>query len=307
MNPTVLFHVDIDSPRTLAAFWEVELDLADTDRFYRTAMARALDLFAETGVSASFFCVGREIDEVPEAARWIRRAFDLGHEIANHTYTHPYGFSRLSRAQIVSEVTRCQEAVTRVIGRAPSGFRCPSYDLGDTVLDVLEELRFAYDSSAYWSSLMPLMKWHHRFFSGKKSAGEFGHGSSKIGLLPYHPSKQDWRVAGSGAQKRRLLEIPLTRSSTFQLPFYNNFHLMAGSWYRDASVSLMHRPLVVYLIHLIEFVGLDDGVPSELSMHPNLTKSVPKKIDFLKKTIRGLKKHYDPDRADRFADRVGRS
>ncbi len=95
IEKTVLVHVDIDSPATLLKFWGGggEFDGDQLDSFYRVAMERALSIFKACGVPATFFCVGSELDRSKQAAGLIRQAFSSGHEIANHTYSHPYGSS----------------------------------------------------------------------------------------------------------------------------------------------------------------------------------------------------------------------
>src|SRR3989338_9137665 len=223
----VFFHVDIDSPKTLARFWGLPADTADVDAFYEKAMDRALSVFAKAGVSATFFCVGAELDSSAAARKKIRQAFDAGHEIANHTQTHPYGLSHMDKSDIEYEIEQCSLAVERVIGKRPIGFRAPSYDLSRDVLDVLEKLSFSYDSSAAWNSLQPLMKARHALFSKKEMRGEFGSGRPTIPTEAYFPTKSDWMK--KNADGKGLVEIPLPRTSLLGLPFYNNFHLMAGS------------------------------------------------------------------------------
>lgn len=300
---TVFLHVDIDSTDTLLRFWGYGQLKSDLDLFYQKAMDRALALFDRFSVKGGFFCVGKELETCRSAARMILKAHSDGHEIGNHTYTHPYGFTKLPLETIGSEIERCSQAIKNVTGCRPAGFRAPSYDSSGRVIDLVRQSDFTYDSSAYWSWLLPLMKTRHAFFSKKKPSGEFGRGSLGVPRDPYYPGKDDWRRPG---KNEGLLEIPLARSTCFGLPFYNNFHLMAGSAYRSMSLFWMNQPVLVYLIHLIEFVDLTDGIPGELRVHPNVKTLASKKIAFLEQTIRLLLKKYEALRADEFTRELAR-
>jgi hypothetical protein len=56
----------------------------------------------------------------------------------------------------------------------------------------------------------------------------------------------------------------------------------------------MNHNQIVYLMHLIEFVDLSDGLPAELAIHPNVNKSWPAKRDFLTGTVDRILKKYEP-------------
>ena len=47
---------------------------------------QVLEIFRRAGGQATFFMIGQEIENHPEIAAEVHRE---GHEIANHTYTHP--------------------------------------------------------------------------------------------------------------------------------------------------------------------------------------------------------------------------
>lgn len=296
--PTVLFHVDIDSPATLLRFWGHDRS-SDVDAFYRTAMTRSLDLFAKLGVPATYFCVGSELEASAEARDRILAAHRAGHEIANHTHTHPYGFTALSSDAMARELDRCGRVIEDLTGVAPVGFRAPSYDVNAQTLELLRERGYAYDTSASWNSLMPLVKFYYALFARKHTRLEFGSGEARIPRRPYVPSRSDWMREDPSSDG--LVELPVTRTSWLHLPFYNNFLLAAGPWYRTLALCGKGPEVMVYLIHLIEFVDLRDGLQEELSVHPNVRTPSTRKIAFLEETMRQLLRHYQAERTDRFA------
>lgn len=90
---------------------------------------RLLDVLGERGVRATFFAVGRCVERRPALAR---RIVAEGHEIGNHSYSHPIYLYRsgpethqeLARTQaIIADAT----GVTPVLSRPPCGVRTPAY------------------------------------------------------------------------------------------------------------------------------------------------------------------------------------
>lgn len=80
-----------------------------------------LDALAELAAPATFFVVGRQVDAHPELAARIARA---GHELGNHTYSHPY--LPLTRSKRVrSELAHADDAIERATGVIPALARPP--------------------------------------------------------------------------------------------------------------------------------------------------------------------------------------
>ena len=82
---------------------------------------QVLDMLARHGVPATFFVVG---SRAQEHSALVSRAFDAGHEIGNHTWTHA-DLCRISPAKVNDELQRTAEVVERLTGRAPSVIRPP--------------------------------------------------------------------------------------------------------------------------------------------------------------------------------------
>src|SRR4029453_9221450 len=144
----ISFHVDMDSPRKLLDFWglhHVQYRRTEIDRFYEKAMGRALSFFEEHGILATFFCVGEDIEASSTTAACVRDAARVGHEMANHTYSHPLGLTRLEEKERRKQIRRCSTVIEELTGRPPVGFRAPGYDINGIILDTLEEQSFKYD------------------------------------------------------------------------------------------------------------------------------------------------------------------
>ncbi|MBI4443934.1 MAG: polysaccharide deacetylase family protein [Acidobacteria bacterium] len=80
-----------------------------------------LDLLRQAGVRATFFLCGHNVERFPDHARRIAAE---GHEIGNHTYSHPWLIGR-TPGRIAYEVNRAQQVIARHTGREPCLFRPP--------------------------------------------------------------------------------------------------------------------------------------------------------------------------------------
>jgi peptidoglycan/xylan/chitin deacetylase (PgdA/CDA1 family) len=72
------------------------------------------------------FVVGSWLDANPT---WARKLLDAGHELANHTYTHPT-FSTLSPSAMATEITRCRDLLVNLTGNGGRYFRPSGTDDG---------------------------------------------------------------------------------------------------------------------------------------------------------------------------------
>jgi peptidoglycan/xylan/chitin deacetylase (PgdA/CDA1 family) len=83
---------------------------------------KLLDILREKGVKATFFVVGKRADQYPEI---VRRAWEEGHLIANHTWSHRLLFCFLTPGHLRSEIDGGTESVRRICGFRPRLFRSP--------------------------------------------------------------------------------------------------------------------------------------------------------------------------------------
>lgn len=75
-----------------------------------------------------------------------KRIRDGGHEIGHHGYAHE-GPTSLDEAAERRVLDQGLDALDRVLGVRPTGYRSPAFDLSPNSTRLLEEYGFAYDSS----------------------------------------------------------------------------------------------------------------------------------------------------------------
>jgi peptidoglycan/xylan/chitin deacetylase (PgdA/CDA1 family) len=85
------------------------------------ATPELLEILAGYRVPAAFFQIGANVRRLPEIAREVGAA---GHEIGNHSDTHPM-LALKSASFIDRELARAQETIERATGQRPRYFRAP--------------------------------------------------------------------------------------------------------------------------------------------------------------------------------------
>lgn len=76
-----------------------------------------LDILAQYGVKATFFCVGENVDKHPDIYQKILAA---GHAVGNHGYNHLKGWET-ETGKYVENVQKCSEVVNSTRFRPPYG------------------------------------------------------------------------------------------------------------------------------------------------------------------------------------------
>lgn len=82
---------------------------------------RLLDMLAARNIKATFYVIGNAVNQNPGV---LRRTVAEGHEIGNHTQTHPL-LSRLGDSQLRQEMQRCEDSIGRAAGIRPRTMRPP--------------------------------------------------------------------------------------------------------------------------------------------------------------------------------------
>lgn len=154
-----------------------------------TGMPRILSLLERRGLRATFFCPGFTAERYPDLLRRVR---DAGHEIAHHGHFHE-SVAGMSPAQEAAMLDRGLDALERVTGQRPVGYRAPMWETTYATAGLLLDRGFLYDSS--------LMDGELPYELAEGSAPD----ARSIVEIPVHWALDDWEqyayvpeVAGSG-------------------------------------------------------------------------------------------------------------
>lgn len=88
-----------------------------------------LDILDFYHVLATFFCIGQQVAAFPTV---LKRMFDSGHTIGNHTWDHPY-LTRVTDAEVMGQLERTSQCIEAVIGTRPLLFRPPYGDVDNRI------------------------------------------------------------------------------------------------------------------------------------------------------------------------------
>lgn len=92
----------------------------------RGSTDRILDTLELYGQKATFFVIGERVDMYPEQ---VMRAYSLGCEIGNHTYTHPL-LPNLTDDEIMEEINSTFDSLSR-LGIESNYYRPPGGSMGE--------------------------------------------------------------------------------------------------------------------------------------------------------------------------------
>lgn len=95
-----------------------------------------IDILGRHNVKATFFVVGDWVETYPEE---VKKLHDAGHEVMNHSDSHPY-FTKLSTEGIIAEIEACNDKIEAVTGVRPTLIRFPYGDYDDSAVNAVRSL-----------------------------------------------------------------------------------------------------------------------------------------------------------------------
>lgn len=289
-SPLVSVSVDLDAIACYHRIHALPDEPSGDARFaiLRRALPRLGDLFASHGISATFFVVGKDLEEDPEGRAIVAELARAGHEIASHTYSHPYNLVRLGREGMAAELDRAHAAIAEACVCPPVGFRAPGYEISAELIDLLVERGYRYDSSTFpaipyylaKAAVMTAIR-----VMGKKSGSILG--SPKVLAAPRVPYRP-----GAGAPYRRgelpIVELPVTVTPLARLHVIGTTLVLAPEWLRRRMVaSALGTPHFNLELHGIDLADAEsDGISSALvARQPDLRVSMARKRAALDATL----------------------
>lgn len=93
-----------------------------------------LDILKQNDVKATFFVVGEMVETHPEV---LKREFEEGHEIGNHTFTH-MNICNDSVEKLNKEFMKTQDLVKKVTGKEPNLFRPPYRAINENLFNLMK-------------------------------------------------------------------------------------------------------------------------------------------------------------------------
>src|SRR3954468_19968970 len=95
-----------------------------------------LDVLKKHNVKATFFLTGKWVEKFPDYAKKIANA---GHEIGNHSYSHPDAVN-ISSSKLIQEIKQAEQIIKTASGTSPQPyFRFPYESYNQSALNAVGE------------------------------------------------------------------------------------------------------------------------------------------------------------------------
>ncbi|MFH1131613.1 MAG: polysaccharide deacetylase family protein [Pseudomonadota bacterium] len=289
-------NIDLDP---LTSYYQIH-GLGHTPRQLRATIIRKVlprfeELFTEAGIKATFFVVGKELEREKEAQETIRRLVEAGHELANHTYSHPYDLCRLPAQVLEEEIRRAHDVILDTVGKSPVGFRAPGYFVNGEVFRVLAGCGYSYDASMfpsppYYAAKAAVIG--GMALRGRNSASVLGDPRCFLSPPePYRPDiKKPWKRGHSP-----LVELPVAVVPYFRVPAIGTMLAVSPPWMRRWVLrGMTQRSFFNFELHGIDLAdAIADRIPTELAgRQPDLRVPFSVKRGIFLETLQELTREY---------------
>jgi peptidoglycan/xylan/chitin deacetylase (PgdA/CDA1 family) len=281
----------------------IALDYEDIKHLYRTVNLHAsvepgiafeavadrfLEILDRHNVSATLFAIGEDCHNARGRAG-LRRFVEAGHEVANHTMTHPFGMRRLSRNDKIQEIVAGRNILEETTGTEVVGYKAPAHDIDGEVIDILEEQGYLYDASVYPSLFNPLLNVCYRIAGGGRPSGLGDWQCSFAPNRPYRVGRPFWRRG-----TRSLIEFPISQIPGIRFPFYATVMFVTGmTGFRLALAGMERMPFLTYVFHSFDLFGENDqGFVPKLRAYPALRRPLAERLSMVDEAIGALAKRF---------------
>lgn len=105
---------------------------------------QVLEILNQYQVTATFYTIGECLDLYPDIAK---AAHDAGHEIGNHTMTHPY-LTELTIEEVRNQLAMTEERIAKLTGEKPVSFRPPYLASNEIVTEAARAFGYAVIGAA---------------------------------------------------------------------------------------------------------------------------------------------------------------
>lgn len=291
--------VDLDGLGCYAAVHglpEASLDERALRAVPEVALGRFAELFGGLGLRATFFAIGRELEEVPGAAAALAGAARAGHEVGSHSWAHDYALAKRAPAEIDADLARCDEVIERATGRAPRGFRAPGYTLSKALLGSLRRRGYLYDSSLlpsppYYAAKAVALGLHR--LAGRRSSSILGGIGQLFGRRGPH------RLSG-------VRELPIATLPFLRGPVIGTVALAAPARLAQALARAAFAQGHLNLeLHGIDLLDATDGPSPRLArLQPGLRLPAAVKARRLRALLAGLLRDCEACTLQQAAERL---
>lgn len=100
-----------------------------------------LSILKKYNVKGTFFVMGSWVNYSEENLKKLKMIYDQGHEIGNHSYSHP-DFTKINAKRMIEEIQKTEDIINKNLGVKTNLFRCPSGAYNDTSVNTVNSLNY---------------------------------------------------------------------------------------------------------------------------------------------------------------------
>lgn len=127
-NSLPIYSVETDEKKVAIT---VDVNWADDDK-----LDKILEVLKENDIKATFFVIGGWINYEPDNVEKLKRIYESGNQIGNHSYIHP-DYKKIDDNKMIEEIEKTNKAINDVVGVTPKYFRFPSGSYSSHAVDVV--------------------------------------------------------------------------------------------------------------------------------------------------------------------------
>jgi peptidoglycan/xylan/chitin deacetylase (PgdA/CDA1 family) len=285
----VALNLNLDSLSECLRLVGVDVDHRTfVDPCFFAVMDRFLALARRYNAPLSVYVIGQDL-LCPDHRRQVRLWSDLGCEIGNHTWSHPQSLSNLSLEETRREVIRAHDIIAEAADTPPAGFIAPAWSTSPTLVRILTEAGYRYDTSLIpsWVQLLALAKLRAKSRADrpipvlrKDLSGLLWGCRQPFLATPGRP----WRP-----NERGLPTLPLPTGPA-RLPIWHTmaFLMPAKTWEWVLRKGLSTNRAFYYVMHPADLLDPDKdlrGLPSALRGIERLDLALAEKMALMQRSL----------------------
>ena len=276
----IAFNINFDS---LAENYGFPKDFSDPS--FLGVCDRIMNLAQRYDVKLSLYVIGRDLEN-PETFARVREWAQEGHEVGNHSWSHPLDLGSLAPESIDEEIRRSHELILKCIGTPPVGFSAPGWSTSRGVVSALIDLDYVYDTSLFPSFYYYPMVAKVAFNCLRDPARCWKALYRSDYLYPFtctigpHFVDRHFRKVNATQRHHHLLILPLPTRNRFSPACWHTIGFIFGWEYAKNLVFWMlnHKDGFYYLLHPADFFGAEECDSSFNHFEERMNVSLSEKL-----------------------------
>ncbi len=210
-----------------------------------------LNYILNKGGKVSIFIIGSDLLR-PVIKQYVKKWAKDGHEIGNHTWSHPVNFGNLPKEKIEKELSLTENIILETIGKNSTGFISPSWSSSKTTFNSLIDQGFKYDHSVMPSFQNIIFRFLMSINSKTRKESFLEILSFKLLYFNFLQPSKAYKICKG---EKNIIQIPLP--SLFRLFSYWYTPELLIKGFKKRRKLFLQKPLSYVLFHPADFCSFD--------------------------------------------------